>query len=260
MKIKHGLVVSGILLFVTLELSGQDTLDYKVVFPSEISAGYGLGTHSVKDEYISREQYSGKMPYFNLEWVRFHYKNAYRLEIEYGFSNSISNNNISAEAVQFTFNQDFIYPIGKFSLLSRNVYVYMGPSVQFFYYDVYYNFASPGTFISPKTFGIIGSLGINTEFIYAIHNKLRVEGILRSNLLSFAGKKNDERKFNNESNPTLISVFTTTKFDCDLNIRYYFAHRVSAAFGYKFDLLRIDKWDPYIATSNSLIISINYKF
>ena len=92
------------------------------------------------------------------------------------------------------------------------------------------------------------------------YNKLRVEGILRSNLLSFSGKNNDEKKFKNESNPTFLSVFTATKFDCDLNIRYYLAHRLSAALGYNFDLLRIDKWDPFIAASNSLIISINYKF
>jgi len=252
-------VISLILLVITLESPGQDTVNYKSGFPSGISVGYGLGSYSVKDEYISKEKYSGTLPYLNVEWVRFHSKNAYRLEFEYRYSSNISNNNISAEVLQFTFNQDFIYPLGNFSLFSGRVYAYLGPSMQFFYNGINYDFASPGTFITPKTFGIIGSLGINTEFIYAVNNKLKVEGFLRSNLLSFSGKKYDEQKYKNESVPTLLSVFTATKIDFDLSIRYYLVNRVSISIGYKFDLSRIDKWNPYIAASNSLIASLNFR-
>ena len=127
--------------------------------------------------------------------MRFHNKNAYRLEFEYRYSSNISNNNISAKVGQFTFNQDFIYPVGNLSLFSRCVYAYLGPSIQFFYYDIRYNFVTPGTFISPKTFGIIGSLGINAELIYQVNNKFKVEGLLRSNLISFSGAKL-QRSFN----------------------------------------------------------------
>lgn len=260
MKTTSRIIISAGILLLSLELTGQDTINYKTIFPSGISVGYGQGLYSVKDEYISKEKYSGTLPYFNVEWVRFHNKNAYRLELEYQNSNNITNNNISAEVMQFVFNQDFIYSVGSFPLFSRNVYTYLGPSVQFFFYDIYYNFAQPGTFLSPKTFGIIGSLGINTEFIYPVNKKLRIEGFLRSNLLSFSGKEIDEYKYKNEPTPTLLSVITATKIDCDLTMRYYFAKRVSASIGYEFDLLRIDKWDPYIAACNNLIISINYTF
>jgi len=259
MKTRSRAVISAILLLIALESPGQDTVNYKSGFPSGISVGYGPGSYSVKDEYVSREKYSGTLLFFNLEWVRFHNKNAYRLEFEYGHSSNISNNNISAEVVQFAFNQDFIYPVGNFSLFSGRVYTYLGPSTQFFYYDINYNFASPGTFITPKTFGIIGSLGINTGFIYPVNNKLKVEGFLRSNLLSFSGKKYDEQKYKNESVPTLLSVFTATKIDFDLSIRYYLVNRISISMGYKFDLSRIDKWNPYIAASNSLIASLNFR-
>jgi len=259
-KTKSRIIISACILLLAIESPGQDTVNIKTVFPSGISVGYGQGLYSVKDEYISKEKYSGTLPYFNLEWVRFHNKNAYRLEFEYQNSNNITNNNISAEVMQFVFNQDFIYAVGSFPLFSRNVYTYLGPSVQFFYYDIHYNFAQPGTFLSPKTFGIIGSLGINTEFIYPVNKKLRIEGFLRSNLLSFSGKEIDEYKYKNEPTPTLLSVITATKIDCDLTMRYYLANRVSASIGYEFDLLRIDKWDPYIAACNSLIISINYTF
>jgi len=246
------------LLLLTLELIGQDTINHKTIFPSGVSIGYGQGIFSVKDEYISKEKYSGTLPYLNLEWRRFHNKNAYHLEIESQRSTNISNNNISAKVIQLVFNQDFIYPAGSFPLFSGSVYAYLGPSVQFFFYDIDYNFAQPGTFISPNTFGIIGSLGINGAIIYPVNRKFRIEGFLRSNVLSFSGKKIDEYKYANESSPTLLSVFTAAKFDTDISMRYCLSKRVSASLGYKFDLSRIDKWDPYVATNSSLIISINY--
>ncbi|GAF92364.1 unnamed protein product, partial [marine sediment metagenome] len=135
------------------EMFAQDSLSYKTIFPAGINLEYGIGNYSVKDEYISKEKYSGTLPYFNIEWIRFHNKNGYRLEFEYRNSTNIKNNNISAKVQQFTFNQDFIYPVGSFSLISKNVYAYLGPSVQFFYYDINYNFVTPGTFITPRTYG-----------------------------------------------------------------------------------------------------------
>ena len=256
---KAKIIISAISL-ITLQTPAQDTINHKTSFPSGIFLGYGQGLYAVKDEYISKEKYSGTMPYYNVEWVRFRERNGYRLEFEYWKTTDISNNKISAEAQQFNFNQDFIYPIGNFPLFSRNVYAYLGPSVQLFYYEIYYHFVSPGTFISPTTFGIIGSLGINTEFIYQVHDKLKVEGFLRSNLISFSGKKIDEDKYVNESSPTLLTVFTATKLDVDLSLRYYLIDRVSVSLGYRFDLSRINKWDPYIAASNNIIVSINFRF
>lgn len=232
-------------------------MNYKTIFPSGISAGYGLGLYSVRDEYISKEKYTGTLPYLNLKWVRFHNKNAYRLEFESQRSTNISNNNISAKVIQLVFNQDFLYAVGSFPLFSGSVYAYLGPSVQFFFYDIDYNFAQPGTFISPNTFGIIGSLGINCAFIYPVNKKLLIEGFLRSNVLSFSGKKIDEYKYADESGPALLFVSTATKIDSDISIRYYLSKRVSASLGYKFDLSRINKWDPYVAASSSLIISVN---
>ena len=260
MKTISRIIISACTLLLAVESPGQDTLNNKTVFPSGISVGYGQGLFSVKDEYISKEKYAGTLPYLNAEWVRFHSKNAYRLEFEFRHSTNIKNNKISAEAMQFVFNQDFIYPVGSFPLFSRNVYAYLGPSAQFLFYNIKYNFGQPGTFISPKTFGIIGSLAINSEFIYPVNNKLRIEGLIRSNLLSFSGKDYDERKYEGEPGPALLTVFTTTKFDFDLAMRYYLINRVSAALRYRFDLLRIHKWDPYIASSNNLIISLNYTF
>lgn len=176
MKTKSKIIISVCILLLALESPGQDTLNNKTAFPSGILIGYGQGLFSVKDEYISKEKYSVTIPFFNLEWVRFHNRNACHLEFEYRNSSNINNNKISSKVIQFVFNQDFSYPIGSFPLFSRNVYAYLGPSVQFIYYDIRYNFGQPGTFISPKTFGIIASLAINTELIYPVNYKFRIEG------------------------------------------------------------------------------------
>ena len=121
MKTKSRIIIFTIFIFIISHVSAQDTLNYATEFPSGIFISYGLGSYSVKDEYISKEKYSGTLPYFNVEWVRFHEKHAYCLEFEYRSSSEISNNNISAKVEQFTFNQDFIYSIGSFSIFSKRM-------------------------------------------------------------------------------------------------------------------------------------------
>jgi hypothetical protein len=252
------LVISMIAVFITDGLYGQDSLQYSYRYPEGISIGFGMGGYAVKDEYISSEKYAGTLPSYSVEWVRFHQKGGFRLNFEYCRSNNIMNNNISAEVQQLVFRQDLIYPVCSFSLFSDNVDAYLGPSVHFFVYDIRFNFVQPGTFISPKTFGISGSLGMNTEFIYHLGTDLYIEGLLRSNLVSFTGKKIDEQKYENEPSPTLLSVFTVSNLDFNLTLRYYLANRISICLGYKFNLSSINKWDPFIAASNNLVISLHF--
>jgi hypothetical protein len=44
-----------------------------------------------------------------------------------------------------------------------------------------------------------------------------------------------------------------------LLVRYYLAKNVALSVAYKFDLSRINKWDPYIAASNSALITVQVK-
>jgi hypothetical protein len=257
MRIISRVLVSTVSLFIFSQALAQDTSNYRTVFPSGIFIGYGLGSYSVRDEYISKQRYSGTLTYVNVEWVRFHDTNAYRLAFEYRSSGNISNNKISAKVGQFTFSQDFSYSIGKFP---GDIHAYVGPSVQIFYYGIDFNFAEPGTFISPKTFGVVGSLGINAECIYRLSDVVIFESLLRSNVVSFTAKDNDEQKYGDESGPALTSVFTATKIDFILSARLRLIDDVSVYLGYKFDFSRINRWDPYVAASNSLFTSINYEF
>jgi hypothetical protein len=241
------------------EIKGQDSLKYEDILSSGISIEYGLGNYSVKDEYVSREIYSGMLPYYSVEWVRFRNTNGYRLKFEYRYSSEIKNNSISAQVQQFSFDQDFFYPLGSFLLFSRNVYAFAGPSLQFFYYDIHYTFARPGTFINPRAFGNQGSLGVNADLIYFVNKKLFFESFFRSNLLSVTSKFLDEIKHTKES-PALMIPAKSNKIDFEVFIGYFLINRFSLRVGYKLDFSRINEWDPYIAASDNLIASIHYKF
>jgi len=67
MKTRSRIIISTISLIITLQTPAQDTINHKTVFPSGIFLGYGQGLYSVKDEYISKEKYSGNLPYYNVE-------------------------------------------------------------------------------------------------------------------------------------------------------------------------------------------------
>jgi len=54
-----------ILLMLIPQISAQDTINYKTVFPAGNFVGYGLDSYSVKDEYVSKQKYSGSLPGFN---------------------------------------------------------------------------------------------------------------------------------------------------------------------------------------------------
>jgi len=61
---------------------GQDSMSHQTLFPSGISIEYGLGRYSVRDEYISKERYSGTLPDFRANWSRFHSKYGYNVVFE----------------------------------------------------------------------------------------------------------------------------------------------------------------------------------
>lgn len=113
MKNKTKIIISAIALFISVESSGQDTLHYPNLYPEGISIEYGMGSYSVKDEYISKEKYSGTLPYYSFGWARKHNKYVYRLEMAYRNSNDLYNYNVSTEINWFTLNQRFLYPLKK---------------------------------------------------------------------------------------------------------------------------------------------------
>ena len=73
------IILWALTFLIASHVSGQDSLSYLNVYPAGISFEYGIGNYSVKDEYISKEKYSGTLPYYSFGWIRNHNKYVYGL-------------------------------------------------------------------------------------------------------------------------------------------------------------------------------------
>ncbi len=145
----------------------------KTNIPAGISLEYGVGNYANTDKYISREKYSGILPYTKVGWINQHNNYIYNLGFEYRQSSMVENYNVSADITQFSLNQGFLYKLPKFSLFQRDVYTYLGPSIELFVFDNKQNIAVSG-FDYAHSFATLFSLGFNSEFYYPISNNFNL--------------------------------------------------------------------------------------
>ncbi len=239
--------------------SGQDTLNYNSVFISGITLEFGQGLYSVKDEYISKEKYSGIIPHFGLRWTKYHDDYCYMLGFEIQNSSDIKNNNVSTSIYQFTLNQGFLYPLSKFSFLSKELFTYIGPSTDLFFFYNKQNIAITG-FNYASSFAFLFSVGVNSEFILPLRESLFIEGSLGFSVLSLGFRMVNDEDENEEAPAKLLTLFSGINGSFKLGARYYFLDNLSLKLAYRFQLARISSWTPLLSASDNLIISVSYGF
>ncbi len=257
MTIKFIFISLAILLFAGKSF-GQDSLSHRTVFPRGISVEYGLGNYSVRDEYISKEKYSGTLPLFKASWSRFHNKYGYYLDLEYRSSSKIKNYNISADIIQFSLNQGFLYPLSQMSLFTRDVYAFLGPSMGIYIFHNKQNVAVSG-FDYSQSFAGLFSLGVSSEIIFPIRPALQAEGSFRLSILSLGLRMVDTEE-EDESPAKLLTLLSGTNASIRLGIRYYLYGNFSLKLAYKLHVTRISSWDPLLSASDNLIFTLAYKF
>jgi len=257
MKIKSILFSLALLLFAGNSFA-QDSLSYRTVFPRGISLEYGLGKYSVKDEYISKEKYSGTLPSFKVNWSRFHNKYGYYLSLEYGSSSKIKNYNVSTDIYQFELNQGFLYPIPKMSLFNREIYAFLGPSTELYFFYNKQNIAVAG-FDYAQSFAALFSLGLNSEIIFPIRKNLQVEGSFGLSVLSLGFRMVDDEE-EDVSPVKPFTLFSGTNASFRMGIRYNLFGNFSMKLAYRLHMTRISSWDPLLSASDNLIVTIAYKF
>jgi hypothetical protein len=245
-------------LFLCPDLSGQDTSKNITNYPAGIFVEYGYGNFAVKDQYISNEKYSGKMPMYKFGWARVHEKYVYKLEFAYRFSNQIKNNNASTDISQVTLNQGFLYPLRPAFLFKKQLYVYLGPSTDFIYYFNDQHIAVCG-FDYASSFAAMLSLGLNTDAIYLLSKKFQVESSLDFSFLSFTVRSVDP-EVDDQSPAKLLGLIKGINGSFDLGIRYFIIEKLSVNMAYEFQLLNVNAWDPATTASDNGIIGITYRF
>lgn len=252
------IIYSLVAFLITSQSFGQDSLTSRNVFPFGIFFACGLGSYSVKDEYISNEKYSGSFPYFSAGWVKTHHKYVYRLEIEYRNSNEIRNNNVSTEITRFAQNQGFLYPLKKKSFLNNDLYIWLGPSTDFYFFYNVPNIAVSG-FDYAQSYAALFSLGFNADAIYPLNQNFQVESSLKMSLLSLGFRMVDSEE-DNQSPVKPFSSFSGLNASLNFGIRYYLFKPLSMQVAYKFEFTRISAWEPLLSASDNLIIGLNYRF
>jgi len=258
MKNKLFFTVLFVIISVKSELYAQDSLKSSNNYPYGISLEYGIGNYAVTDEYISKEKYSGKLPYYKIGWSRLHENYVYYLGIEYRNSSEIKNYNVSADIYEFSLNQGFIYSLPTFTFLDKNVYTYLGPSTELFFYYNKQNIAVSG-FDYSQSFAALFSLGLCTELIYPILDDFNIEGSIRFTVLSlgFRSVDSEESDVSPVKPLTFLSGINGMLY---IGTRYYLFENLSLKFGYRFSSTRIDAWDKLLTASDNLIFGLTYGF
>lgn len=240
------------------EMFAQDSLSHKSIFPVGITLEYGFGNYSVTDEYISKEKYSGSLPYYRISWSKYHHNYVYNLGMEYRYSSEIKNYNVSTDIYQFFFNQGFLYILPKFSLFKKDVYTFLGPSTELFFFYNKQNIAVSG-FDYAQSFAALFSLGISSELFYPVGSNFFVESSLGFSILSFGFRMVDDEE-TDVSPVKLLTLFSGINASYRLGVRYYLFNNLSLKAAYLFNVTRISAWDPLLSASDNLIFTLTYGF
>ncbi len=258
MKTKTKIIISVIALFSVVESPGQDTISHYNRFPAGISIEYGIGNYSLKDEFISKEKYSGTLPYFSLGWAQEHNKIAYRLNLEYRHSNNLKNNNVTSDLKQFALKQGFLYPLKKATLFKKDLFIWLGPTADIFIYFNEPNIAYSGINLAMSFAGLI-SVGFDADFVYPLSDKFQLESTVYLSVLSL-GFRMIEFGSSDETAIKLLTSFTGLNSYFNLGVRYYIIERLSVRLYYKFEYMRISAWAPVHSASDNLILGLSYRF
>jgi len=244
------------LLFTPSSLFAQTTPAEAVWLRSGISLQLGVGRYSVRDEYFSREKYTGTLPSFAASWSRLRPRGGYRIGLEHRHSSEIRNNNISAAVTQFSLDLDYHYRIATPSLFSRDAYLFLGPSTGFFVYFSELNIAYSELEI-PYSFAVLVPLGVNSSLIWPLSERLQLAGSVRASVFSLGLRMIDLVEDTDEVSPLrFLTLGSGTNAGLGLGARFFLMNRWSLAVGYELQLLRISPWDSLLAASDNLLVGI----
>ncbi len=253
------LLLLGLFFFVGIsESCAEEPLNEKPAFAGRISLECGIGSYAHTDEYISKERYSGTLPYFGAGWTKEHENYVYQIGMHFRYSSEIENYNVSADVYQFSLNQGFLYPLPEFPLLSRKANAYMGPSAEVYVYANKQNIAVSG-FDYSQSFAVLLSLGLSSELLYPLSGSLNIESSLKFSVLSLGIRMVDVEE-TDEPPAKLLTLLSGANGSFGLGIRYYLLRSLSVKAAYLLSATRISAWDPLLSASDNLILGVTYGF
>ena len=219
----------------------------------------GVGYAGIKDNYISAEKYEGKVSSFATSWTHSNLSSGYRLSFDYLGSSNIKNHNISSDVLQGGLSLDYMYSVGKFNLLRKEVYAYVGPSPDLFVYYRKQQIASGGNaMFDAYSFALFMSMGVNSTFVMPLSSKLFIENSDKVALFSIGGRLADiNDKRSSFFKPT--TALSGVRGYSQILIRYDLNKTLSLKTGYKFNICQSSSWDYLISVSDNFIIALTVR-
>ena len=238
-------------------LPAQAPAAQRVLPPTGFSLQYGLGQYALRDEFISRERYSGLLPRVSVEWARFHGKWGYRMVFEFRRGTDIRNNNVATEILHAALYRDYFYPLGRKSLFGNDAYLFLGPATGIHVYNNDQQIADQGAFDFDHSEATLFSLGLNAMAVVPFRPHLQIEGSLRLSLLAMGVRSIDVVE-DEGSTGGILTTLSGTDPTAECGIRYFVKDRLSLKAAYQLQVLHISKWNPLLSVSDNLTISVSY--
>jgi hypothetical protein len=260
-KIGRSILIKALLPFCICcfnSIFAQDRQSDSLHYPEGVSLEIGIGRYAVTDEYISKEKYSGSLPYYSIMWANQHSNYVYHLKIDFSSSSKIKNYNVSAFIYQFTLNQGFSYALPKLTMFNKYAYLYLGPSTELFFYYNKQNIAVSG-FDYAQSFALLISAGVNSQLFYKLWNDFSIDGSLDFNVFSLGFRMVDMEE-NNESPAKILTLISANNIVFTFGPRYYLFDNLSVKAVYLFHLTRISSWEPLLSASDNVVFTLTYGF
>jgi hypothetical protein len=254
----RNLIITILILFIDSNLPAQDAVTKPNLFPAGLTMKYGTGHYSHKDEYISGEKYTGMMPFYSLEWARSHERYVYQLEMIYRHSSGIRNHHVSADITQFMMSQGFIYPLREMLLFKKDLFLWIGPSSELYFFYNKPEIAVSG-FDYAQSYAMLASLGLNAEGILPLNQKFNAESSVHLTVVSVGGRMVDNEE-DGQSPVRLLTLLSGLNSSFSLGVRYQVFNPLTVRIAYRFEFTRISKWTPLLAASDNATVALTYRF
>lgn len=227
-------------------------------FKGGLSFESGLSYLAIKDEFISKEKYTGVAPIYNIYWTKNY--DDYRFCISFEMLNSakIKNYNISAKATELSLNLSYLYSIGNLSIFNKKAQFFLGPYPEIFLHFRSENIAKGGNaFFDAYSFATLVSLGAKLKMELQLSNFFLLEGQFNTNVFSLAGKLVDPKN-NNDQMIKFTTLFSDIRTSLKINIKYHMFSKLDIATGYRFNISNINSWDYLVSANDNYFLSLTY--
>lgn len=234
------------LCFTCLTAFSQNATD-EVNKQNIIKLNSGIGYSSIRHEYIDKDKYSGILVPLGIEWENQSIKNSWKVCGNFDFGN-IKTKYDEADIINISLGFDLCYPIYEITVSKNDANLFIGPST-----FIYVNSREQKRISLSDSNIVIGiwAIGPNIGIKGSISDYLHYSTMLRINILSYGGHDNISTSF--------LSFWKAFHSFYIFSLYWRVYKGLDLGIHYQFNYTHINKWPVFVAGSDFLLCSINFK-